>query len=406
MRFWMAAATVMAVYLLIMTFNPARSSLREGYQCLRRYPALWMVLLFFYLGNALYQTSLQWLEGGAFHWKLQWQPLLPEVVEAGRSASWLPALDQVADLFLLCFPPFPVAALGAFLFTFANWLRLHETLIHHLRKRKRPVEWLLYGLLLLCAMATIAKPLALYAGVSNLRNYLPVLLLIQTSAMVDALAYLFSTLFGVAVQLYFIHCVAVWIRGHVFSHREVMAAALPQAWPVLKWATVIAVLKTGLIVLPRLLCHTPPFHQWLHPEAVESFIRKGSQPVLALLLILTASFQVTLAFQSRTLKGALRDHYRFLRQHRWEALWFFVVAFIHFYAAEVLHHMVSHGLQQSGAVAALWQLAYSAVCAFLGGWLLAAWVCLLRRSAARFEEEDDDPQNLETLRREDWIAPI
>ena len=383
----MAIATVMAGYLLIMKLNPARASLREGYETLRRHPALALALLFFYLANTV--SGMSPLGNGS---------LLPaETVPALR------ALERVADLFLLSFPPYPVAALGALLFLFANWLRLHEMVIHRLRTRKRPFEWLLYGVLLLSAVAAIIHPLAAYGSVSRLRYHIPGLLLVHDSVAVASLGFLFETLFGVAVQLYLMHCVALWIRNQPYRHREVMAEALPQAWPVLQWATVIALLKLGLVFLPERLCHMPPFSQWLHPQVVTTVVEKGTRPLLAVLLIAAASFQITLAFQSKTLKGAMRDHYRFLRQHGWEALWFLVVAYLHYYAAEWLYHTVAGALNQGGL--ALWQAAFAAGWAALGAWLLAAWVRLFRQ-AAPHREEDDDPHNLETLRREEWIAPL
>ena len=401
MRFWTAIATVVAVYLLIIKFNPARASLRKGYQYLRRHPFLGIALLIFYLANALYETTLQGM--GAWHWK--WTPVAAETAANLQRTSGLAALDRLADLFLLCFPAAPLAALGALLFLFGNWLRLHETLIHHLRMRKRPLEWFLYGGLLLSALAAIVQPLAAYGSVSRLRYHVPGLLLIHDSVVVASLAFLFEILFGVAVQLYLIHCVALWIRNQPFNHREVMAEALPQAWPVLQWAAVIALLKLGLVVLPERLCHTPPVDQWLHPRVIATVVENGTRPLLAVLLIAAASFQATLAFQSRTLKGAFRDHYRFLRQHGWEAVWFLLVAYLHFFAAELLHHIVALGLKQGGALLHLWRLVCTAGWAFLGAWLLAAWICLFRQSALH-RKEDDDPQNLETLRREDWIAPI
>lgn len=372
---------------------------------------------FFYLSDTVYQTGLRWLEArtlgtvGAmgmtgtphFQWSLRWVSSTAESQHAAKDGSWLPAMEHVGDLFHIGFPPYPLAALGAFLFVFANWLRLHEHLIHALRGRRKAWAWALYGLLILSAMAAIIKPLALYAGVSALKQYLPGLLLIQTSALVDWLAYLFGTAFGVGIQLYLIHFIYLWVHGTLFKHHEVMDAALPQAIPVLKWAATIATLKTALIILPRLLCYTPPFSGWIAPATVEKIIVQLVQPGLALLLLAAASLQISLAFHSKTLKAALRDHYRFLRQHHWEALWFIIVALLHFYAAEFLNTIVSYALQKSGAYLLLWQGGYSLVWGFLSAWLLAAWVCLFRRSTPR-QIEDDDPQDLETLRREEWIS--
>ena len=79
--------------------------------------------------------------------------------------------------------------------------------------------------------------------------------LLQTSATVDAVAFIFEYLFGVYIQVYLITVCFVWIRGLSFNEASLFQFAMRRFAYVLKWAGFILCVSTLFVRMPLLLAY-------------------------------------------------------------------------------------------------------------------------------------------------------
>src|ERR1700677_1601163 len=175
-RPWIYLAAAFACYVVMMFTNPAREALRDGFRCLLRYPAIWMLLAMFGLCYAVFQIQkdvydyYSFPEGmhPVFQWSRPWflpHRTLLNILKTGV----LPALEQLSGLFNVFIIMFPFSAVASVLFLL-NWEGHHAVLVRSLRKRFDGWGWFIYAGIVVCALAAIVQPLiygALFLKVSG-----------------------------------------------------------------------------------------------------------------------------------------------------------------------------------------------------------------------------------------------
>jgi hypothetical protein len=390
-------------YLLVMYTNPVRASLRDGLRCLRRYSALWLTLGSFGFAYALFQFALRFYffsvlppaERPVFTWAREaWRDpklwlvgspeslwyLPPHSLRQVIGGSVLPAVENVAGIFNLLVVTFPLSAIAAVLF-FTNWEGHHAVLWRALRKRFGIGGWALYGGIVVCAGAAIAKPL-LYAAPQILGlQAAAASLWFQWAPVAEWLAFLFEYLVGVCVQIGLILIAYCWVRGLTFTHRHLLDFAIRRFTIVVHWAVLVMLLSSVLIHLPLVLKNFAPFQSWFSvEEAIVDARWKIARAVLAGALLIFATMQITLTFHSESLGRAVRDHWRFVRRHWWPFAWLLILAGLHFYLLRVALELIQRGLGDGTSLGIAWSLCAPWLNAVVSGWLLASWVCFYKHS--------------------------
>jgi hypothetical protein len=89
--------------------------------------------------------------------------------------------------------------------------------------------------------------------------------------------------------------------------------------------------------------------------------------------------QAWLALHGETLRRAWHAHWRFMRLHWWEFLWFLIVAGIHLFGVQVLRGSIVRGVGENTALGLAWTLFWPLINGVVVGWCLASWVCLFKR---------------------------
>jgi hypothetical protein len=376
-------------YFLLMRFNPIRASLGDGWRCMRRYPVLWRTLAWLAFANALFllaarlvaqtrgEAQLVWLRPG---WNdpavwlhgapesLWWLPAAE--IRAGLRASILPALETVAGLFNNVVTTFPVAVLAA-VGLLLNRRRSLTQLFMVLHRRFGFWAWLLVLAVLVGALATIGKAILYFQPA-----WIPVAWIAQWGPAVASLGALFEYVFGVGVQAYLILHAYAWVRGLSFDRAALREVAIRRLGAAAKWAGLVLLAQVLLIELPMVLSFA---RGWpAPPNAMEDWLH-AARLSLAVALLLFASMQAWLTLHGETLGRAWWAHWRMLRHHAWSIAWFLIIAAMHCFALQFLRAVVLQGLGEDTAPGVLWTLVWPLFLGVVGGWLLAAWVCLFKR---------------------------
>ncbi len=414
-RFGIFLAGALGSYLLLMFTNPVRASLRDGFRCVRRYRKIWTILALFGFCYALFQLALRIFyfyvlsesERPSFEWSFVWAfpqspPRIGEVHSLGdwwlvlRSdprmllikESALNAAEAVAGVFNNVITTFPFSAIAAILLI-GNWENHHVTLRNALRKRFGRLGWLVYGAIMVCAVAATFKPVLFGPSLPVLNRVAPGLLLLRWFSFIDWLSFLFEYLFGVCVQIYLILMVYVWVRGLTFTPAHLLDFAIRRFSFVVKWAAVVMLVSALLIDLPRIYALLFHFNDPADVDRTFTYIDWVARPLLALFLIAAATVQITLTFHSESLRKALRDHVSFLRRNWWEFLWFLLVAGLHFFLLNFVNQTIVLGFREESSATLIWNFVYPLLAAFVSGWLLATWVCVFKRCETGRLHPDD-----------------
>src|SRR5207237_8808816 len=109
-------------------------------------------------------------------------------------------------------------------------------------------------ILLLSAVAALLKPIV-YWALPLLGGLLPAQGVLQISASVDAVAFIFEYLFGVYIQIYLIAVCFAWIRGLSFEEGELFRFAMRRFSYVLEWAGIVVLVSTLIVRLPLLMAY-------------------------------------------------------------------------------------------------------------------------------------------------------
>jgi len=360
-------------YVIVLLFNPVRVPLRDGFRCVLRYKRVW--LTFVLLGSAyfVFQFSTftpiqstadvdltQITSMANWHW--------PTFMEIWREAP-LPALEGVAGIFDDATTTYPLSAVAAVLMLI-NWRGLHGALVRALQKRFHFWGYLVYLILLLSAVAALLKPvvfaLPLWGGL------LPGAELLQISASVDAVAFIFEYLFGVYIQIYLIAVCFAWIRGLSFEEGELFRFGMRRFSYVLEWAGIVVLVSFLIVRLPLLLAYFMNIPDVLDYLPVERVLMCG-------LIIAFSSVQISLALHNETLREAIRAHREFIRNNLSRFGWFLLICGIHFFFLTTADAIMRGAIADRLVAMIIWKSIFVFVRGFITGWLLASWVCLFRR---------------------------
>ena len=370
-------------YAIVMLFNPVRQALRDGFRCITRFKRVWMTFVLLGLAYSVFQfatfTPIQSLADldptqvtslPSWYW-----PRLSEV--------WLdvplPTLENVAGIFDNATTTYPLSVIAAVLIL-VNWRGLHGTLFGALRKRYRFTGSFIYLILLLSALASLLKPIVFWR-LPEWGGLVPAAGVLQISASVDAVAFIFEYLFGVYIQVYLIMVCFTWIRGLSFEEGELFRFAMRRFTYVLKWAGIVVFLSTILVRAPLLLAYFMNIPDVLDYLPLQRLF-------MCLLIISFASVQISLALHNENLREAIRAHRAFVRRNGGRFGWFLLICALHFFFIMAWDAIVRGAIADRLIALIVWKSIFVSVRGFITGWLLASWVCLFRQyETGRIDQE-------------------
>lgn len=386
----------LAGYVLMMKTNPVRECLHDGWLAVKRYPALWTVFgvigsvnALFALGARAYLMSmLPPEEGPAFVWmRAAWRD--PQLWLSGSPESlwWLPhhewvraaqlsavpAVETLAGLFDSLVSTFPLSALVAPLMLLA-WRGRANVLLQALRRRFGGWGVAIYGALALSALAAMAKPLAYFGP-----RVMPLETWLRWGQVIVGAAFAFEYLLGVAVQIFLLLLAYAWVRGLNFQASDLIDVAIRRFTCVLQWSALVLLLGVVLIELPLILKNFPAFATWVSERDLFARQLALARTTISVFILVGAGVQVGLALHASSWRRAWRDHFDMATRAWWPLSWFLLIALLHFFGVRAMQENVSRGVGEGTALWVLWQLVSPWLLAVVGGWLLASWVCLVRR---------------------------
>ena len=303
------------------------------------------------------------------------------------AACPLPTAVGVTALFNYVVTPFPLSVLCAVCFL-CNWRGYHAALRRALWRRFGGLGAVAIELILIsCAACAVVKPL-LFGSLQWLNHFLGADALLRVGEAVNWLGFVFEYVLGVALQIYVVLLCFAWVRGLSFEYEELRRFALRRLSFVLKWAGVVLLLSSAGINLPLLLASFRPVAD-VAAEAAAVHVVVVARWLLAAILLVFCSMQITLVFHNESLRRAFADHWRLVRLHRWPIAWLLWIAVLHFTLLAALDATLLRGLGERTWPAAFWEsLLYPALWSVLAAWLLASWVCLFRRCATGRPDAD------------------
>src|SRR5437868_10596133 len=282
----------------------------------------------------------------------------------------LPALEEVAGIFDNATTTYPLSAIGAVLLLI-NRRGLHGALVRALNKRFRFPGYLIYLILLLSAVAALLQPI-IYWALPLWGGLLPAQGVLQISASVDAVAFIFEYLLGVYIQVYLIAVCFAWIRGLSFEEGELFRFGMRRFSYVLEWAGIVVLVSTLIVRLPLLLAYFMNIPDVLDYLPIERAIMCG-------LIIAFSSVQISLALHNETLREAIRAHRDFVRSNLSRVGWFLLSCAMHFVFLSFADAVVRGAVADRLIAMIVWKSIFVFLRVFVSGWLLASWVCLFRR---------------------------
>ena len=362
-------------YVIVMLFNPVRRPLRDGFRCIARFKRIWLSFVLLGFTYSVFQFATftpiqnsadldlkQVVSMPSWHW--------PRFTEVWRETP-LPALEGVAGIFDNATTTYPLSVVAAVLMV-VNWRGLHGALLHALRKRYRFGSYFIYLILLLSALASLLKPIVFWR-LPEWGGMVPAAGLLQISATVDAVAFIFEYLFGVYIQIYLITVCLTWIRGVSFEEGALFRFAMRRFSYVLKWAGIVVLLSTLIVRMPLLLAYFMDIPDVLDYLPLERFVMSG-------LIIAFCSVQISLALHNETLAAAIRSHRQFIRENAGRFGWFLIICGIHFFLLIASDAIVRGAIGDRLVALFSWKCIFVFLRGLITGWLLASWVCLFRQS--------------------------
>lgn len=360
-------------YGLVLFFNPIRLALRDGFRCITRFKRIWLTFALLGCAYSVFQFATftfqrtsdfdlrQVATIGTWTW--------PRLADVWRETP-LPALEGVAGIFDNATTTYPLSAVAAIMLL-CNWRGLHGSLLSALRKRFRLWSYLIYLVVVLSALASLFKPIVFWR-LPTWRLVLPERVLFQTSASVDAAAFIFEYLCGVYIQVYLITVCLAWIKGLSFLENDLFQFAMRRFTYVLKWAGIVVLVGTVIVRLPLLLAY------FIDLPGVLDY-QSGARVLMSGLLIAFCSIQISLALHNESLGKAFQAHSQFIRRD-WSRLgWFLLICAIHFFLLSACDAIVRNAAADRAVGLVLWKLIYVLARGLITGWLLATWVCLFRQ---------------------------
>jgi len=361
-------------YAIVMLFNPVREALRDGFRCIARFKRIWLTFVLLGFAYSVFQFATFTPIQNSADLDLNQVTSLPSWYWPRLAEVWretpLPALEGVAGIFDNATTTYPLSVVAAVLMV-VNWRGLHGALVRALRKRYRFWSYFIYLILLLSALASLFKPIVFWR-LPEWGGAVPAAGLLQISATVDAVAFIFEYLFGVYIQVYLITVCLAWVKGVSFEEGELCRFAMRRFSYVLKWAGIVVLVSTLIVRMPLLLAyfmHIPNVLDYLPLERV----------VMSGLIIAFCSVQISLALHNETLSAAIRAHRQFIGANAHRVGWFLFICAMHFFFIMACDAIARAAITDRLAVLFLWKCIFVSLRGLITGWLLASWVCFFRQ---------------------------
>ena len=361
-------------YAIVMLFNPVREALRDGFRCIARFKRIWLTFVLLGFAYSVFQFATFTPIQNSADLDLNQVTSLPSWYWPRLAEVWretpLPALEGVAGIFDNATTTYPLSVVAAVLMV-VNWRGLHGALVRALRKRYRFWSYFIYLILLLSALASLFKPIVFWR-LPEWGGAVPAAGLLQISATVDAVAFIFEYLFGVYIQVYLITVCLAWVKGVSFEEGELCRFAMRRFSYVLKWAGIVVLVSTLIVRMPLLLAyfmHIPNVLDYLPLERV----------VMSGLIIAFCSVQISLALHNETLGAAIRAHRQFIGANAHRVGWFLFICGMHFFFIMACDAIARAAITDRLVVLFLWKCIFVSLRGLITGWLLASWVCFFRQ---------------------------
>ena len=361
-------------YAIVMLFNPVREALRDGFRCIARFKRIWLTFVLLGFAYSVFQFATFTPIQNSADLDLNQVTSLPSWYWPRLAEVWretpLPALEGVAGIFDNATTTYPLSVVAAVLMV-VNWRGLHGALVRALRKRYRFWSYFIYLILLLSALASLFKPIVFWR-LPEWGGAVPAAGLLQISATVDAVAFIFEYLFGVYIQVYLITVCLAWVKGVSFEEGELCRFAIRRFSYVLKWAGIVVLVSTLIVRMPLLLAyfmHIPNVLDYLPLERV----------VMSGLIIAFCSVQISLALHNETLGAAIRAHRQFIGANAHRVGWFLFICAMHFFFIMACDAIARAAITDRLVVLFLWKCIFVSLRGLITGWLLASWVCFFRQ---------------------------
>ena len=369
-------------YALLILFNPVRTALRDGLRCAVRYKRVWLPFVVLGLSYSVFQFSTFTPIESANDFDLSQVVSLPNWHWPRLRQVWtevpLPAIEGVAGIFDNATTTYPLSVVAAVLMLL-NWRKLPSNLWAAMRKDFRYSRYPIYFILLLSAVAAIAK-----AVVFLILPHAESPRFLQFSASIDAAAFIFEYLFGVYVQVYIVMVCLLWVRGASFNETALFQFAARRFAYVLKWAAIVVCVSTLVVRTPLLLAY------FVNVPHVLDYL-PYQRMFMSILIIVFASVQVSLALHNEHLIEAIRAHFQFIAQNAGRFGWFLLICALHFAALVACDAVIRNAIADRVVALIVWKFLFVSARGLLVGWLLASWVCLFRQCESR------------RVHREEWI---
>lgn len=365
---------MLAGYLLLLFANPVRVALRDGLRCLLRFKRLWFVFALLALAYSVFQfavfTPLQStadLRPEQFRFWETWH--WPTFAQIWRD-SLLHAVESVAGIFDAAATTYPLSVVAAMLLL-CNWRGLHGSLVRALRKQFGSAGWLIYAGVILSALASLGKPLIYWRTPEWIQFVAPARIL-QASAVVDTVAFLFEYLCAVYIQVYLITVALAWIKGLHFGEEALLRFAMRRFSFVLKWLGLVVLASTVLLRVPLLVAYFRDLPGVLDYLVVGRWLLAG-------LIICFCTMQISLVLHNESLREAFRAHWQFVRRNYFRFGWFLLIAGLHYWFLALADATVRAAATDRPLALIAWKFLFLFARAFVTGWLLASWVALFRQ---------------------------
>ena len=361
-------------YAIVMLFNPVREALRDGFRCIARFKRIWLTFVLLGFAYSVFQFATfspirnsadldlnQVTSLPSWYW--------PRLAEVWRETP-LPALEGVAGIFDNATTTYPLSVVAAVLMV-VNWRGLHGALLRALRKRYPFWSNFIYLILLLGALASLFKPIVFWR-LPEWGGVVPAAGLLQISATVDTVAFIFEYLFGVYIQVYLIAVCLAWVKGVSFEEGELCRFAMRRFSYVLKWAGIVVLVSTLIVRMPLLLAYFMNIPHVLDYLPLERVLMSG-------LIIAFCSVQISLALHNESLGAAIRAHWQFIGANGHRFGWFLLICAMHFFFIMACDAIARAAITDRLVALFLWKCIFVFLRGLITGWLLASWVCFFRQ---------------------------
>lgn len=380
----LAIAIPSALWLLCALAAPrVRRALLDGLHCVGRYPDLWRIPMLFGVASALFQLAAAALlqsRLGETKWftAVAWDPA--PAFDALAFATVLPAAEAAASAFTIFTATFPLSAWFALLFA-CNFAGLLAELARALRRRFGPARGaILLALIVLCALAAIAKP-AVYLLLPEVLDHVSIF----APLAVNLLSIAFELLLGIFFLTYLMLMAEAWRRGFQFHRHKLLHVAMRRTGIVLRWSLLVAALATAFLVLPPYLGLLVEPGGAFYDDCVWVTTWIG-RPLVAAVALFYCPVQAILVFHNESLRQALRDSRRLLRARGLTIAAFLAVVLGAFFALEMATGYASSRLGAESILALSGHAVAAWIEALLAGWFVASWVCLYKALSAGRKE--------------------